>query len=86
MPQYKIVFARSARKELQNLPHIVAARILDKIETLPLNPKPSGCKKLHGHSNLWRIRVGEYRIIYSIDDADRIIDISVIRHRNEAYR
>jgi mRNA interferase RelE/StbE len=86
MPEYKIVFARSARKELQALSIDIAVRILEKIELLASNPRPSGCKKLQGHSSLWRIRVGEYRVIYSIYDDNRIIDISVIRHRSEAYR
>jgi len=86
MPQYKIVFARSARKELQTLSHIVAEHILTKIEMLVSDPRPSGCKKLHGQLGLWRIRVGEYRIIYSIDDDNRVVDVSVIRHRSDAYR
>lgn len=86
MPQYRIVFACSARKELQTLSNIVAEHILEKIEVLVSNPRPPGCKKLHGQSGLWRIRVGEYRIIYSIDDDNCVIDVSVIRHRNEAYR
>ena len=86
MPSYEIVFARSARKELQALPHIVAERILEKVELLALNPRPSGSKKLRGHSSLWRIRVGEYRVIYSIDDNNRVVDVSVVRHRSEAYR
>jgi mRNA interferase RelE/StbE len=86
MPQYAIVFARSARKELQDLPRILAEHILGKIDSLVANPRPSGCKKLRGHSNLWRIRVGEYRIIYSIYEDRQVIDISIIRHRSEAYR
>jgi len=86
MPRYEIVFARSARKELQAISTDVAERILEKIGLLASNPRPSGCKKLQGHSNLWRVRVGEYRIIYSIDDDKHLIDISVVRHRSEAYR
>ena len=86
MLSYEIVFARSARKELQALSHTVAERILEKVELLTLNPSHSGCKKLHGHSSLWRIRVGEYRVIYSIDDNNRVVDVSVVRHRSEAYR
>ncbi|MFH0847028.1 MAG: type II toxin-antitoxin system RelE/ParE family toxin [Chloroflexota bacterium] len=86
MPLYEIVFARSARKELQALSHAVAKRILKKVELLASSPRPSGCKKLRGHSNLWRIRVGEYRIIYDIDDDSRVVDISVVRHRSETYR
>jgi mRNA interferase RelE/StbE len=86
MPQYEIVFARSARKELQALSHDVAERILERVELLASNPRPSGCKKLHGHSSLWRIRVGDYRVIYSIDDSNLVVDISVVRHKSEAYR
>jgi len=86
MPSYEIVFARSARKELQALSRTVAKRILEKVELLVLNPRPSGCKKLRGHSSLWRLRVGEYRVIYSIDDDKRVVDVSVVRHRSEAYR
>ena len=86
MPQYEIVFARSARKDLQALSHVMAERILEKVEALITNPRPSGCKKLRGHSSLWRIRVGEYRVIYTIDDDNLVIDLSVIRHRSEAYR
>ena len=86
MAQYEIVLARSARKELQALSHTVAERILEKVELLASNPRPSGCQKLRGHSSLWRIRVGEYRVIYSIDDNNHIVDVSVIRHRSEAYR
>ena len=86
MPLYRIVFARSARRELQALPRTGAERILGKVELLASNPRPPGCKKLRGHSSLWRIRVGEYRVIYSIDDNNQIVDVSVIRHRSEAYR
>ena len=86
MSAYQVTFARSARRELERLPINVAARILTKIETLTDNPRPLGCKKLQGPSQLWRLRVGEYRVVYKIDDKDRIIDISVIRHRSEAYR
>ena len=86
MSAYQVTFARSARHELEKLPINVAARILTKIETLTDNPRPRDCKKLQGPSQLWRLRVGEYRVVYKIDDKDRIIDISVIRHRSEVYR
>jgi len=86
MPQYEIVFARSASKELQALSQTVAERILGKVQLLASDPRPSGCKRLRGHSSLWRIRVGEYRVIYSVDDGNLVVDVSVIRHRSEAYR
>jgi mRNA interferase RelE/StbE len=83
---YQVTFARSARRELERLPRSVAERILVKIDALAENPRPPGCRKLQGPSRLWRIRAGEYRVVYDIDDDQRIIDITVIRHRGEAYR
>lgn len=85
MPQYEITFARSARKELQALQMTVAERILAKIEVLATNPRPPGCKKLRGPTRLWRLRVGDYRVVYQIDDDNRVVDISIVRHRGEAY-
>jgi mRNA interferase RelE/StbE len=86
MADYSINFARSARKELEQISGDIASRILDKIESLAENPRPAGIIKLHGQKNLWRMRVGDYRVIYSIDDQSEKIDISVIRHRREVYR
>lgn len=86
MPGYKITFTRSARKELQNLPIDVAERILVKIESLAENARPTGCKKLSGGMNLWRLRVGQYRIIYKIEDDANIVDVVVVRHRRDVYR
>jgi mRNA interferase RelE/StbE len=84
--RYSIFFAPSARKELQALPSDVAERILQKIEQLFEDPRPPGVKKLKGSASLFRLRVGEYRVIYEIDDRNHVVDISVIRHRSEAYR
>jgi len=86
MPDYQIVFSRTARKELEILDNELVRRILRKIESLATNPRPPGCEKLKGQENLWRVRVGDYRIIYTISDNDRIIDIALIRHRKDAYR
>ena len=86
MPQYEIVFVRTARKELEALAHTISARILKKVESLALNPRPSDNKKLHGHSSLFRIRVGVYRVIYIIDDDRKVVDAAIVRHRSDAYR
>lgn len=86
MPDYTVVFARSARKELQNLDPQVARRILKAIEALVANPRPSGVVKLEGASDLWRIRVGEWRVVYRISDRDRLVDVIAVRHRRDAYR
>jgi len=86
MSQYAVTFARSSRKELQALPTSIASRILDKIELLVSEPRPPGSIKLSGTAALWRLRVGEYRVVYELDDKNHTIDVTVVRHRREAYR
>jgi mRNA interferase RelE/StbE len=86
MPDYSVTFARSARRELERLPSSIGRRIFDRIEALTKAPRPPGVIKLQGSKNLWRMRVGDYRVIYSIDDDARAVDISAIRHRRDAYR
>jgi mRNA interferase RelE/StbE len=83
---YQLTFARSARKELEALLASVVARAFPRIEALAHNPRPVGSRKLQGENNLWRIRVGEYRVIYSVDDRRRLIDTTAVRHRSEVYR
>jgi len=82
---YLIVVARSAQKDLDSLPSEVSSRISSKIEALASVPRPDGCRKLKGEQNSWRIRVGDYRVIYIVDDNTRTIDISKVRHRREVY-
>jgi len=72
---YAVVFARSARKELQNLDPQVARRIIKQIEALVTDPRPSGVVKLEGATDLWRIRVGQWRVVYRISDRDRLVDV-----------
>ena len=86
MDEYAVVFARSARKELERLGEPLLSRILKRIETLTLDPRPDGCRKLQGASDLWRIRVGDYRVLYSVDDAQQVVDVIAVRHRSDAYR
>jgi mRNA interferase RelE/StbE len=83
---YAVVFARSARKELQNLDPQVARRIIKQIETLVTDPRPSGVAKLEGATDLWRIRVGQWRVVYRISDRDLLVDVVAVRHRSDAYR
>ena len=83
---YDITFARSARKELERLGEPLRTRVFRRIEHLGADPRPSGCRKLEGAEELWRIRVGDYRVVYAVNDARRIVDISAIRHRSDAYR
>lgn len=85
MADYSIAFARSARKELEALSNPLIERIFSRIESLANSPRPSGCKKLKGAEDLWRIRIGDYRVIYSIDDISQVVDVIAIRHRSQAY-
>ena len=71
---------------MEALPLDIARRVLSKIESLAQEPRPRGCKKLRGPSRLWRVRVREYRIIYEIDDRQRVVDVVIVRHRREVYR
>ena len=86
MADYSITFARSARKELERLPADLAERVLEKIEALSENPRSNGMTKLKGHRSLWRPRVGDYRVVYGIDDPARSVDVSIVRHRRDVYR
>jgi mRNA interferase RelE/StbE len=85
MADYSITFARSARKELESLNALVVQRIFPRIEALAKEPRPKGCRKLRGGKSLWRVRVGDYRVIYAINDDRKVVDIVTIRHRSAAY-
>jgi mRNA interferase RelE/StbE len=86
MANYQVVVARSARKELEVLPEQIAERVLKRIESLTVTPRPDRCRKLVGSENLWRIRISDYRVIYAIDDSKSLIDIIAVRHRRDAYQ
>jgi mRNA interferase RelE/StbE len=86
MAEYRITFAQSARRELDRLDRPIARRVLQSIEKLTTNSRPSGCAKLVGSRSDWRIRIGDWRVIYTIDDEEKVVDIAAIRHRSDAYR
>ena len=85
MSDYAITFARSARKEMETLDAALVNRVFKKIVALAKDPRPKGCRKLQGEKFLWRIRIGDYRVIYAINDDARLVDIIVVRHRSQAY-
>lgn len=86
MAEYSITLTRSARKELEALDAEIVSRIFPKIEGLSGNPRPNNCIKLRGGKDLWRMRVGNYRVIYAINDNRKVVDIIAVRHRREAYK
>ena len=85
MSRYALELKPSAAKELDALSDALFARIDGKILALAGNPRPHGCKKLRGYKDHWRIRVGDYRVIYLIDDANRLVEVTRIRHRSSVY-
>ena len=86
MDEYAVSFARSARKELEGLPADLAVRVFGRIESLARDPRPRGSRKLSGSESDFRIRIGDYRVIYSVDDEARRVDVVAVRHRRDAYR
>jgi mRNA interferase RelE/StbE len=61
------------------------ARVVSRMEQLATDPRPPGCKKLRGGDKEWRIRIGDYRVVYEIDDDARSVDVTRIAHRSEVY-
>ena len=82
---YIVHLKRSAEKELADLPREVHQRIIKRLLTLKANPRPRGAKKLGGGES-YRIRVGDYRVLYTIDDTLQKIEVSAVGHRREVYR
>ena len=60
-------------------------RLVPRLEQLATEPRPPGCKKLRGGDKEWRIRIGDYRVVYEIDDDARAVDVTRIAHRSEVY-
>lgn len=85
MSSYRVALTSSAERELRGLPKKAIARIVPRLERLASAPRPPGCKKLKGGDNEWRIRVGDYRIVYVIDDMAKTVDVTRIAHRREVY-
>ncbi|MGB8915613.1 MAG: type II toxin-antitoxin system RelE/ParE family toxin [Candidatus Sulfotelmatobacter sp.] len=82
---YDVALTASAAKELKKLPGQLVARIVSRLESLTDNPRPPGCKKMQGGDREWRIRIGDYRVVYTIDDAQLLVEVTRIRHRSGVY-
>jgi mRNA interferase RelE/StbE len=81
---YEVLILRRAQKELADLPKVDYARVRGAAAALADDPRPAGCKKLVGREG-WRIRSGDYRVIYEIDDAGEKITVLHIGHRRDVY-
>lgn len=86
MAQYAIVFEKSADKALRKLPEHTQRQIAAAAKGLRIDPRPRGCKKLKGLADLWRIRVGDYRLIYAIRDEELLVLIVRLSQRKDVYR
>ena len=85
-PRYQVELAASARKEVRALPREVLARVFPLLKELASTPKLAGSKKLVNHLNAWRVRVGDYRVVYTINDKEGLVEVIQIAHRGDVYR
>jgi len=85
MESYKVLIKRSAAGELEKVPKGDLRRVIERIRKLSANPRPDGGEKLSGQER-FRIRQGDYRVVYAVDDAARTVEIVKIGHRSEIYR
>ena len=83
---YEVHLERAAENDLKRLTTSTFHRIIPQIRALAENPRPSGCRKLAGSKNDWRIRIGDYRVLYEIDEKAKAVRVMRVRHRREAYR
>jgi mRNA interferase RelE/StbE len=83
---YEVEFSRGAKKQFRKLPIDVQQRIQTKINELAIEPRPNGVKKLQGDDNSYRVRVGDYRVVYELDDDVLIITVIKVGHRSDIYK
>jgi mRNA interferase RelE/StbE len=86
MASYRIEWKTSAVKELKNLDRSVVGRIVEAVGSLADEPLPGGCRKLRGSEDTYRVRVGDYRVVYEVLGGARVVKIVRVRHRKDVYR
>jgi mRNA interferase RelE/StbE len=86
MASYRVILKPSVEKDLRSLPAPVLKRVFKRVEALADHPLPHGSLKLAGAEQLYRIRVGEYRIVYTVDSDSRQVIVYYVRHRRDVYR
>ena len=83
---YELYVERRAERGLRRLSKDDFVRVVAGIKRLAENPRPAGCRKISGAAGDWRIRIGDYRVIYEIDDRAKVVRVMQVRHRGKAYR
>lgn len=86
MASFNLVWRSSTKKDLRRLPREEVPRILAAAELLITAPYPYGCEKLTGTEHTYRIRIGEYRLLYEVDTTAQIVEIQRVRHRKDVYK
>ena len=86
MEPFKIQWRNSTKKDLRSLPRQEVARVVSAVGELAANPLPHGSQKLSGSERTYRIRVGDYRIIYEVFAESQIVEVQRVRHRKDVYR
>jgi len=86
MTSYRVVWRRSAERELRSLPREWIARVVALAESLADDPRPRGCRKLSGAERTYRFRTGDYRLVYTVEDDRLVIEVVRVGHRREVYR
>jgi mRNA interferase RelE/StbE len=83
---YTVVISKSVEKQIDNLPNDITLRVIEKIQNLASEPRPDGIVKLKGFDNEYRIRIGDYRVRYEIDDENQLVQILQCKHRKDVYK
>ncbi len=83
---YTLEIIRRAERALEDIPERSEVHLREAILRLAENPRPAGCQKIQGRRNVYRIRVGDYRVIYTIEDKQRFVLVLEIGHRREIYQ
>ena len=84
--RYRVEVSRPAARQIEALDRATQARIIRRLEALEVDPRPPAAKKLKGEHGTWRVRVGDYRIVYTIEDNRLLILVVKVGHRREVYR
>ena len=86
MDNYELRWKRSALRELRRLPQATVSKLVALAESLTTNPYPNGCRKLSGTEHTYRVRAGDYRLVYQVINGQLVVEIVKVGHRKEVYR
>lgn len=86
MASYRIEVSATAEKQIKKLRHEDRVRVVKVVQSLADEPRPSGCRKLQGYDDVYRIRIGRYRVLYSIDGRRIVVTVLKVSHRGDVYR